>query len=107
MVPLNAQAIVDYARENSIKVRRMGVKSEYPKLCARNIILHSITPFNKQNFQTLPIDELEFIASKYDIAPDDINEIENGFEGFASSKDTNSPYYKLGEEIYRLSKTNA
>jgi hypothetical protein len=50
--------------------------------------------------------EYEVIAKSFGITRKDVNDLEGGFENFYSIADTNSPYFKLGAEIYQLSLQN-
>jgi hypothetical protein len=103
---LTAQAVVDYARANGIQLTRMGTSGEYPNLCATWTITHSITPFNNDNRREILkfVYNDKFIAECFNIEIIDVHMIEAGFEGWADDVDLENPYYKLGQEIYRLSR---
>jgi len=63
-------------------------------------------PFNNDNHKEV----LNFtfndnlISEYFHIEIIDVNMIESGFEGWIDDVDFENPYYKMGQEIYRLSR---
>jgi len=99
---LTAENVVNYARENRIKMGRF-IKHSHGRLCAREVLLHAALKNEGVDFD----DFSHFYFSKEGNEKIGLSEpilvsLEKGFEGFHTSIYDMHKYVEMGAKIYDM-----